>query len=87
MSTYCLDFALASDQSEIYGAVASTEELLHSVRSVTGRKIQQLEILCEGNHVLVTGVCRDLDTKRLVTQVIRSAEPGVLVQNEIGIRW
>ncbi|WP_166827473.1 hypothetical protein [Thalassoroseus pseudoceratinae] len=65
--------------------MASADEMLHSVRSLTGQRVRRLEILCEGNHILVTGICRDWETKQLVTQAIRSAEPGVLVQNEIRI--
>lgn len=85
MSTYCLDYALSTETSRTFGAVASADELFHSVRSLTGQGVRQLEILCEGNHVLVTGVCRDQETKRLVTRAIVSAEPGVFVQNEISI--
>ncbi len=86
MSTYCLDYALSTESSGTFGAVASADELIHSVRLLTGRGVRQLEIFCEGNHVLVTGICRDQETKRLVTRAILSAEPGVLVQNEISIR-
>jgi hypothetical protein len=65
--------------------LALREDLLACVRTQAGGQIQDLDLDCQGNLVVVTGGCESLAVKQRVTRAIRAAEPLVRLQNEIRI--
>jgi hypothetical protein len=64
---------------------ALREDLLACVRTQAGGQIQDLDLDCQGDLVVVTGGCESLAVKQWVSRAIRAAEPSVRLQNEIRI--
>lgn len=65
--------------------LAIREALLGFVDVHTRGQVQDLDLDCQGDLVVVTGGCESLAVKQLVTRAIRAAEPGVRLQNEIRV--
>jgi hypothetical protein len=66
-------------------SLALRQDLLECVRYQTQGQVQNLDLDCQGDLVVVTGGCESLMVKEQVTQAIRAAEPSVRLQNEIRI--
>lgn len=65
--------------------LALREDLLECVRTQTRGQVENLDVDCQGDLVVVTGGCESLAIKQMVTQAIRAAEPHVQLRNEIRI--
>lgn len=61
------------------------ELLLRRVDAGTYRQIQDLDVACVGNRVVVTGRSRTFYVKQLATQAVFTAAPGVKIANEIDV--
>jgi hypothetical protein len=65
--------------------LALREDLLECIETQIQGQVQDLDLDCQGDLVVVTGGCESLAIKQLVTRAIRAAEPQVRLQNEIRI--
>ena len=65
--------------------LARREDLLECVRARTQGLVEDLDVDCQGDLVVVTGGCNSPAVKQLVTRAIRAAEPHIRLQNEIRI--
>jgi hypothetical protein len=59
------------------------ELLLRRVDANTYHQVQDLDVACEGDCVVVTGRSRTYYVKQLATQAVLTAAPDVRIANEI----
>ena len=59
------------------------DALILRIEAETYRQVQDLQIECDADHVVVTGRSRTYYTKQLATQAVLAVAPGAKLENEI----
>ena len=59
------------------------EVLLQQIDAKTYHQVQDLDVACEGDCVVVTGRSRTYYVKQLATQALQSSSPDIRIANEI----
>jgi hypothetical protein len=65
--------------------VAGPSELVLTVESKTHRQVENLQIDCTDERVVVTGLCKSYYVKQLVTHAILAVCPFAKLENQVRV--